>query len=51
MLEKYERNLRFIENRKTISDTIQKGTILYSSWGYEQTNINFIWYWSVEIQN
>ena len=41
MLEEYEKNLRFIENRKAISDTIQKGTILYSSWGYEQTNINF----------
>ncbi|MDV4026055.1 hypothetical protein CMT52_17115 [Elizabethkingia anophelis] len=41
ILDKYERNLRFIENRKAISNTIQKGTILYSSWGYEQTNINF----------
>ncbi|MET7038797.1 hypothetical protein [Elizabethkingia miricola] len=41
LLEKHEKNLSFIENRKRISDTIQEGTILYSDWGYEQTNINF----------
>ncbi|AQX03696.1 hypothetical protein BBD32_19320 (plasmid) [Elizabethkingia anophelis] len=41
ILDKYEKNLSFIESKKAISDTIQKGTILYSDWGYEQTNINF----------
>ncbi|HAY3536886.1 TPA: hypothetical protein JRX32_003549 [Elizabethkingia anophelis] len=41
ILDKYEKNLSFIESKKAISNTIQKGTILYSDWGYEQTNINF----------
>ncbi|MCT3649905.1 hypothetical protein KRE40_18410 [Elizabethkingia meningoseptica] len=41
ILDKYEKNLSFIESKKAISDTIKKGTILYSDWGYEQTNINF----------
>lgn len=26
---------------KKLQETIQKGSILYASWGYEQTNINF----------
>lgn len=29
------------ESIKKQQDTIQKGSILYASWGYEQTNINF----------
>ncbi|AZB02421.1 hypothetical protein EG359_22445 (plasmid) [Chryseobacterium joostei] len=36
-----EKKKEFFDNRKKIADAIQEGTVLYSSWGYEQTNINF----------
>lgn len=39
--ETTDKKKEFFENRKKIVDTIKEGTVLYSSWGYEQTNINF----------
>ncbi|MCT2410011.1 hypothetical protein NZD88_20845 [Chryseobacterium antibioticum] len=37
----HEKKVKYLENKKIESDLISVGTILYSSWGYEQTNINF----------
>lgn len=39
--ENHERMLKYLEGRKIEADSIQADTILYSDWGYEQTNINF----------
>lgn len=38
MVEKEEQRLVSVKENQ---EKIQKGTILYASWGYEQTNINF----------
>lgn len=40
--EQIEANsIRYLQEAKLKNDNIQIGTILYSSWGYEQTNIDF----------
>jgi len=39
--ESVERVNRYEAERKIENDKIQVGTIMYSSWGYEQTNIDF----------
>lgn len=41
LLKENENEKRFIQNQKLESDKIQKDSILYADWGYEQTNINF----------
>lgn len=37
----YEKKQKYLESKKIQGASINEGTILYSSWGYEQTNINF----------
>ncbi len=37
----HEKRTQYFEGKKKQIETIQEGTILYSDWGYEQTNINF----------
>lgn len=37
----YERKKKYIDSAKEKSNSLQIGSIMYSDWGYEQTNINF----------
>lgn len=39
--EKIERRVKKSEARKNLVNPYQEGDILYRSWGYDQTNINF----------
>ena len=44
----HEKRTQYFEGKKKQIETIQEGTILYSDWGYEQTNINFFLVISLE---
>ena len=41
ILRTIQQEKKYFEERQAENDSIQKDTILYSSWGYEQTNIDF----------